>query len=173
MDERVPEYAQAREEAQKSIIRSKIQKLMSKKELKGSTFFNTILKNEDEFNKLHQDLKNVPEAQDKLKDMRLAWKNLINIGKPNSAAFRSQEGLDQSRDWMKAIMDNWNKLTGAKRNVAAIKFINSPDWEKGFAKIAEIKDKEKRIAALGRMMVHLTTKTGAASAVAKSQGSEE
>jgi len=169
MDEMVPEYAQARQEAQKSIIRSNIQKMMRKKELKGSTFFNTVLKNEDEFNKLHDSLKNVPEAQDKLKDMRLAWKNLIDIEKPKNKAFREETGLNQSRNWASKIVDMWNEMTGSKRNIAALRFIHSPDWDKGFRKIGQIKDLEKRKDAIADIIAKLVSAHGTATSQGKSE----
>jgi len=152
MDASVPAYKQAREEAQKSIIRSNLQKLMQKKELKGSTFYNTILKNDDQFNKLHDSLKNVPEAQDKLKDMKLAWKNLIDIEKPKNAAFRSETGLSQSRNAFSQILDMYNHMTGSGRNIQALKFIHSPEWDKGFAKIQEIQNTSKRRDAIAEML---------------------
>ena len=169
MDKSVPDYARAREEAQKSIIRSNIQKQLRKKEIKGSTFYNTILKNDDEFNKLNDSLKNVPEAQDKLKDMRLAWKNLIDIEKPKNKAFREETGLNQSRNWASKLVDMWNEMTGAKRNIQALKFIHSPDWDKGFDKIRQIKDKQKRNDALAELLGKLVSATG----TAESKGKQE
>jgi len=148
MDEGVPAYAKAREEAQKSIVRSNIQKAMRKKELKGSSFYNTLLKNDDEFNKLYDSLKNVPEAQDKLNDMKTAWKHLIDIEKPKNAAFRAETGLGQSRNIVSKLVDIWNEMTGAKRNIEALRFIHSPKWDKSFSEILEIKNEKQRKDAL-------------------------
>jgi hypothetical protein len=157
MDTNVPVYKQAREEAQKSIIRSNIQKAMKKKEIKGSTFFNTLLKNEDQFNDLRASLKNVPEAQDMLDDMRLAWKNLIDIEKPKNVAYRTETGLNQSRNATSKLIDLWTEMTGSKRNIEALRFIHSPDWDKAFARIAEIKDRSKRTEALTNLLAKLTS----------------
>jgi hypothetical protein len=157
MDEHVPSYRNYRQEAQKSIIRSNIEKAMKKKELKGSTFFNAILKNDSEFNKLRNDLKNVPEAQDMLDDMKLAWKNLINLEKPSGSAFRAESGLSQSRNLFSKIVDIYNEMTGGKRNVKALKFIHSPDWDKEFVKMQSIKDGRKRAEELANLLSRLTT----------------
>jgi hypothetical protein len=157
MDESVPAYKAARQEAQKSIIRSNISKAMSKKEIKGSNFYNTILKNEDQFKQLHDSLKNVPEAQAKLKDMRLAWKDLINLEKPRSASYTAEKGLDQSRARASELLNLWYEMTGSKRNLQALKFINSGEWDKSFAKIRQIKDESKRMDELASLFARLTT----------------
>lgn len=168
MDKGVPVYGKARQEAQKGIVRNKIEKAMSKKEIKGSTFFKTLLKNDEDYNKLRESLKNVPEAQDKLDDMRLAWKNLIDLQKPKDSAFRAETGLSQSRSWASVIVDVLHELTGSQRNIKALKFIHSPDWDKAFSKIQFIKDDGKRNEELANLLSKLVT----GGTVSKSQGSD-
>lgn len=157
MDNQVPDYKKAREEAQKSIVRSQIQKSLNKKEVTGSHFYNAFLANENKFKELHNSLRNIPEAQDKLNDMKLAWKNLINLEKPRSSSYRTESGLDQSRNWASKLIDQYNEITGAKRNIKALKFIHSPEWDKGFEKIQEIKDYSKRKDALANFVGQLTS----------------
>lgn len=157
MDDNEPVYAQARAEAQKSIVRSNLEKAMRKKELKGSDFFNTVIKNEHEFNKLLDSLKNVPEAQSKLRDMQLAWKNLINLSKPGNKAFREETGLNQSRNLPSKIVDMWAEITGERRNIKALNFIHSPDWDKAFNQLRAIKDEKERMNKLSQLMARLFT----------------
>lgn len=157
MDKSVPAYGEARAASQKGIIRSKIQKAMKNLEIKGSTFFNKVLKNDDEFNKLIKSLKNVPEAQKILSDMRLAWKNLINIEKPNSSAYKSETGLNQSRNILNKLLDMWQELTGARASKEAVKFIHSGQWDEGFATINKIRDEAKREGAIAQLFSKLTT----------------
>lgn len=157
MDTKAPVYKQAREEAQKSIIRNNLQKAMKKKELRGTDFYNTVLKNETEFNKLVEDLTNVPEAQAKLRDMRLAWKNLVNLKKGNTAAHQAETAIDQSRNWASVLIDMWNHLSGAKRNIKALQFIHGGKWDEGFKHIQEIKDANARNDALVDLMEKITS----------------
>lgn len=169
MDEVAPVYKTARQEAQKGIIRTQIQKLMKKKKMQGTPFFRAVLQNESEFKDLHDSLKNVPEAQRMLRDMKLSFKNLFDLEKPSSKAFRSQEGIDQSRKWSSDIVDLWNNITGSKRNLEALRFIHSPEWPKGFEKIRQIKDKQKRNDALAELLGRITAAGGTAETKGKGE----
>ena len=169
MDQMVPLYKTARAEAQKGIIRDKMEKALESKEIKGSHFYSKILTNETKFNRLKRSLKNVPEAQDMLQDMRDTWKDLINLESTKSGSHTAEKGLSQSRSIPHQLMDMYNELTGSKRNVEALKFINSPTWIKGFDDIAKMKNKVKRENALAEMLGTLTT----GKIVNKSQGSDK
>ena len=117
MDKSVPAYKQARAEAERSIVRSKIQKKMREEEVNGSTFFNKIIKNDSEYKKILHSLRNVPEAQGMLADMKSAWHSLINVEKPSTASYQSEKALNQSRNALEAIIQRYNQNFGKKKNV--------------------------------------------------------
>lgn len=144
MDEISPHYKKAREEAQRSIVRSQLQRKLVKTEGRGSDFYNKILKNDDEFDKLMVSLKNAPEAQDQLRDMKTAWKHLINPETPRGVYGKTETGLTQSRNWIDTILETWQNMTGNKKGVEATKFFNSPEWPKAFDRIQKLKDKDQR-----------------------------
>lgn len=152
MDTINPTYKTARQEAQKSITRSELQYALNTKEIKGTNFYNTVLRNENKFNDLMKKLKNVPEAQAKLRDMKLAWKNLINIEKPSGSAYREETGLNQSRQIVNKMLDIWTEMTGAKRNLKALKFIHSGEWDKSFKEVMKVKDKRGRDEKIAHLL---------------------
>lgn len=144
IDSSVPAYKEARMEAQKSIVRSQLQKAMNNKEIKGTTFYNTILKNDDKFNQIVSSLKNVPEAQEKLRDMKKAWKDLINIETPRSAAGRSESNTSAARDTIQHIFDLVEEATGSKRNKEALAYIHGGEWHKDIDEISKLKSRKER-----------------------------
>lgn len=169
MDSSNPNYKIAREEAQKSIIRSQLQKSLNTSEIKGTNFYNKILRNENKFNDLINSLKNVPEAQSKLRDMRLAWKNLINVETPRAASGKAETSMSAPREAIRALIDIFHEVVGSKRNLEALKFIHSGEWEKQFKNIASIKDKQKRTDELINMLGRLTS----SQMISNSQGRED
>ncbi|HXK00699.1 MAG TPA: hypothetical protein VNF93_02295 [Buchnera sp. (in: enterobacteria)] len=151
LDENNPTYKQAREEAQKKIIRRKMEEKLKTGEINGKEFYKKFIKNENKFNELHDSLKNVPDAQQKLKDMKNAWHSLINLEKPSSSSFRSESALDQARGWINEIYENLHELVGSQRNVKAIEYIRSDDWIKDLKNINLEKNsyqKEKKLSDL-------------------------
>lgn len=128
MDKSNPSYEKARNEAQKSILRSQIQRKLKSTSIRGTDFYNKILKNPDEFKKLHDSLKNVPEAQNQLSDMRLAWEHLINIETPRSAAGKAEMNTRAARDAVTKIIDIYHEITGTKKQKQALKYIHSDQW---------------------------------------------
>ena len=152
MDKAVPEYKQARSEAQKSIIRSQIEKKLGTSEINGKNFFNKIIKNENKLNELHKSLKNVPEAQSMLMDMKNAWHSLINIEKPSTASYQSEKAINQARGSLQKAFEMWNQLTGKKKNLEAVKFIRSDKWVKKLQQSKESGDKNRLENTLSDIM---------------------
>lgn len=141
MDNASPNYKQAREEAQRKIIRRQLETKLKTSEIKGTEFYKKIIKNENKFNDLHSSLKNVPEAQSMLKDMKTAWNSLINVDKPSSSSYQAEKAISQSRNYLDATLEMWNKLTGKKKNVESVKFIRGDAWVK---KLKEAKKSGKK-----------------------------
>jgi hypothetical protein len=131
MDKSAPVYAKARAEAQRSIVRSTIEKKLKKEEIRGSEFFKKIIENDQEYNKTLSSLKNVPEAQAQLRDMKDAWHSLINVEKPSTSSYQSEKGLNQARGSLQKIMEVYNSMFGKKKNLESVKFVrNMEQWTK-------------------------------------------
>lgn len=159
MDEAVPAYKQARNEAQRSIVRSNIQKVLNKKEVKGSTFFDSLLKNDEKYNQLLSSLKNVPEAQDKIRDMKTGWKNLINIETPRAAAGKSETSMNLARDSIAHLATLWDEMTGSTRNKEALKYIHSGKWQYDLPEIVATKNKDQRLQKYSKLLGKLVGAT--------------
>ena len=131
MDSASPVYKEARSEAERSITRSTIQKKMREEEIRGLDFYNKIIKNDAEYKKLLHSLRNVPEAQAKLRDMKQAWHSLVNIEKPGTASYQSEKALNQARNMIDKVIEKGNQLFGKKKNLESVKFMRDMDlWAK-------------------------------------------
>jgi hypothetical protein len=76
-------------------------------------------------------LKNVPEAQAQLRDMKDAWHSLINVEKPSTSSYQSEKGLNQARGSLQKIMEVYNSMFGKKKNLESVKFVrNMEQWTK-------------------------------------------
>lgn len=143
LDQAVPGYKSARNLAERKIARESIEKKLKKSEVSGSEFFKKIIENDQEFNKKFKSLRNVPEAQSQLKDMKEAWHSLINVEKPGTAAYQSEKSINQARGSLQRIENIWRQLTGKKKNVEAIKFIRSNKWVEELKEASKSKDKNR------------------------------
>jgi len=155
MDNSSPIYKQAREQAQRKIIRSQIEKKLKTSEIKGTEFYKKIIKNENEFDKLHNSLKNVPEAQQMLQDMKLVFKNLINVEKPSTASYQSEKALNQARNWMDKLLEIKRQLFGKKKNLESVKFIRGDSWVKQLRDAQKTGKKENVENAVNDIMMKI------------------
>lgn len=173
MDNISPDYKAARAEAQKSILRSQLQKKLVSTKGRGTDFYNKILKNDDEFDKLMKGLKNAPEAQDQLRDMKIAWEHLINPETPRGVYGKNETGLAQARNWYNIILEKWQDATGNKQGVEATKFFNSPEWPKAFENIQKLKDKDQKAKEVVQLLGKLSSmKAGSTAADVMSRRKE-
>lgn len=157
LDKGSPDYAIARQEAQKRITRNKIKKYMKNENIKGSVFYKKVLENDENFEGLLSSLKNVPEAQNQLKDMRLAWKNLINIETPRGAAGKEENSMTRARATVQALEDIFYNMTGQKTNIKGLNFIHNPKWIDEFNSIYKMKNKENRTAKYANLIGKIGT----------------
>lgn len=156
MDEKVPEYKIARQEAQREIIRTQMEEKLGNKQITGANFYKAFLENDNNFDRLVKQLKNVPDAQNMLRDMKLSWKELANPEKAKNRAFRSETGLGERRNPITQIVDLWNDLMGQKSNIEALKFIHGGEWHKELDAIQHMKDVKKRNASAANLFSKLT-----------------
>ena len=152
MDAQAPEYAQARMEAEKQITRREIEKAMKKKPITGGNFFNKFLANDDTFNELLIKVRNVPEAQQHLKDMKLAWEHLIGQETPRAAAGSAARSMSTGREGMSAFWNIYKDVIGAPRDIERANFIHDPDWWDKFDEVMKYKTRGERADKLGQLI---------------------
>lgn len=152
MDRAVPDYKKARELSELKSTRSDIKKKMKEEEIGGSSFFNKFIKNDIEYNRINEKLRNRPKAQKMLSDMKDAWHSLINIEKPSSSSYQSEKGFDQARGWINNALEVWSELTGKKKNLEAVKFIRSDKWVKELQNASKSGDKNRLENTLSGIM---------------------
>ena len=128
MDKIEPVYGQAREYAQRNILRDQIEKKIPNEKIRGSDFYRIFLANEHKFNKLNSDLKNVPSAQQQLKDMRLVFEDLVNPVSVRTAKGMSKVSTSSNRNIKDVMLDWAHRLEGSRSDLAAVNLMTHPKW---------------------------------------------
>jgi hypothetical protein len=118
----------------------------------GSAFYDKILKSDRSFNQFLTALKGNPAAQQKLVDMRTTFKNLIEPVSAKTAARLSKSSLDVPRSTYEAALNAAKNFLGGKYDQAAIKFITSNQWDKGFQAVKKIGNRSERAAKMGALL---------------------
>lgn len=144
MDEEVPAYKQARDAAQRKIVHGKIMERMNKKPVSGKNFYREFLSNENKFNDLLHDVRNVKGADQVLKDMKLNWDNLIGYDTPATAAGMTAKHTNTARNDFQKFWNEFKDMFGAPRDVERAAFIQDPDWWKQFDEVIKYKSKLER-----------------------------
>lgn len=156
LNESNPLYKEAKRLAQPRIVRENIERKMNKMpdDYTAKNFYNAFLNRRKSYNELMRETTNFPEAQQHIKNMRAAWKHLSNTKTVSQGEAQAKSGISQDRDHFKAILQAIKSLSSAKGDVKSIKYIYSPDWEKGFDRIMKEKEKSKR----NKKLIDLFTK---------------
>ena len=152
MDELNPAYTEARALAQRAIVSKQMKKQINKAPLRGTNFFKAFLQNPDKFNELNQKLKNVPEAQRQLSDMRLAFEHLINPDSPRSAAKLKSTFMSDPKGLIKEGLKYLGVMQGGHYDKAAIELISNPKWAEEIRKIPELNSNSAKTQALANLI---------------------
>lgn len=146
------------------IVRNEIDRRldMVKGERTGSSFYSEILSRERDFKMFDNALAKDPVSRRKLRAMKNAFKDLINLDTAKGAAGRAQANLDAPRSATQWAVDKARGIAGGRHDKAAAKFLTSPDWDDQFRVImrtAKTKDaKARRLAGLlGRISAQQAT----------------
>lgn len=141
-----PYYDAATKAAQPKIVRQNIEDKFNRSEgdYTGKNFYNKFLNLKKPYKDLLQDTNNFPEAQESIKNMRAGWKHLSNVKTVSQGEAQAKSAISDTRDPIKAIKENMKHLAGSKQDIDRIDAIYSKDWDKGFHKIAQIKDQKQR-----------------------------
>lgn len=147
MDLLSPEYKEARGLHERKEMRDTLESVFNKKGERTGTNFYKALNDEKKFNETMHHLRNVPEAQEKLKDMRLIFKNLIGSPSIKGAAMLEKTSMNKSRSSSQDIIHMLeNKLTQGRYDKELIDFITNPNWDEMMKDINKISNGQKRMA---------------------------
>ena len=149
MDQAVPGYAKARELAQRKIIRRQIRNKLKKDEISGTELYKKILTNDIEYDELHNSVKNIPEAQQQLSDMKKSFKSLINLKTATAEAAQKENFWNSARSSVMQIYQSAKDLLGVSDSEKAIKYLNNREW---FDDLVSAKTKKEKNEILGDIM---------------------
>jgi len=158
-------YGQARGLAERDIARSNLEDAFNSKPMNAENF-SKYLQNKETYNELKGHLRDIPEAQSQLDDLKTITDKL-NQFKINQAASREGRevlkgpGLEKVSDiWNKPISKTFNKIWGNRYDKAMADLITNPNWANELKNISKINQKEK----LASSLVNLIGKAGSQSA---------
>lgn len=150
MDTINPIYKQARNLAERQITRRNLENSINESQLKGRTYFTKDLMNDQKFDDLLLNLRNVPDAQKQAKDFRDVFSVLIDSDKtPRSGAKLAETGMSFARSsgqWWDRFLQ---KLQGGHYDMAMAKLMTDPQWKTKVAKakaMAQPNEKARYIA---------------------------
>lgn len=161
IDQFDPRYKEARALSERKITREKLEKAFDKADPSGKSFYKALA-SQEKFDKLLHNLRNVPEAQARLKDMRMLFKDLINPPSIRGAAALESTSMNKSRSSVQSIAHGLeNMLTKGKYDKEMIDFITNPSWDKMMANLNKVSDKQLRMALFGEMVGKALAQTAA------------
>lgn len=147
MDAISPQYKEARALEERKFARRDLEKAFDKTNINSGFAFYKSLRSKEEFDKILKHLRNVPEAQQNLKDMRELFKDFRDVSTVKRVTGLEQVGMKQERNTINKLVNIFeNMFTKGKFDKEAINFITSKDWNKQLEEINKISDKRKRMA---------------------------
>lgn len=166
LDEISPEYRQARQLAERGIVRKEIEELFNKKDETGTNLFKTLLSNKKDYRNLQERFKrleekastpdqkqNMKDAQQQLEDMRLIFGRLINIPTAKTAEALARTSMSKDRSDTQTVMRYIKELlSGGRYDKAAVELMTNPKWADELDKVSEITKKDKLLAAFHNLL---------------------
>ena len=146
-DTLVPQYKQARQQAERKIARRNLESKLNEADIKGTNFFRKALQNDKNFDEVMHSVRNAPGAQQQLKDMRLVFRDLINPPTVRTAAGLAKTSMTKERSSTQAWINQLKEIyTNGKYDKAAIELITNPKWADRLHAAAQATSKEKSIS---------------------------
>lgn len=147
--EKTSAYKEARALEERKFVRKELEEAFDKTDINSGHAFYKALNSKENFAELMHHLRNVPEAQAKLKDMRELFKTFRKESTTNKVRGLEQVGMKQDRNDVTAMLQKLeNTFTGGKFDKEMIEFITSADWDKQLSEINKISDSQKRMAKI-------------------------
>jgi hypothetical protein len=161
-----PEYRQARQLAERGIVRREIEDLFNKKDETGKNLFTALLSNKRDYKNLQSKFKRLEEtgstpeqiesmkkAQQQLEDMKLVFERLIPIPTARTAAALGRQNAAKEGNLTGTMKQYLHQLLQSdKYDVAAVRLITNPKWADELDKLGEITKKDKLIAAFHNLL---------------------
>lgn len=148
-DSAAPIYKKARQEAERQITRRTLESKLNEEDIRGTNFYRKVLQNDKNYEETMHSLRNVPIAQQQLKDMRLVFKDLINPPTVRTAAGLAKNSMTKERSSAQAYANQLKEIfTQGKYDKAAIELITNPRWSEKLHAAATATSKEKQAAKL-------------------------
>lgn len=159
--DKVGSYKEARYLSEREKTREGLEKAFNKKEMTGMNMYN-ILKDKNKFDKLQTSLRGVPEAQKRLEDMKLAFKNIITVPTARTASALEKTSMTKPRNDVGSMAIALKEaLSAGKFDKSAVELLTNPKWEKQLHDLAtKATPTEKRISKF----IDLIGKAGAQTA---------
>lgn len=168
-DSAAPQYKEARSLAEREIARNKIEEAFNRDPMTGSSFAK-FLKNGNKYEKLLHNLRNVPEAQAQLKDMKQVFGRLINIPTAKNAEALRRTSMSESRSDTQDIKGLLKELmSGNKYDKTAVELITDPKWADQLKELKNTSGTQKFVKAFS----DIVGKAGAQGAAQKSKRKDE
>jgi len=73
---------------------------------------------------------------------------------------QAKSAIDNARNLGSYFITLVKNMAGSKGDISRLKFIYSPDWEKGFAERARIADKSQRMKEISQYVTDTALKAG-------------
>lgn len=152
MDKINPTYETARNIAERDFTRQTLENVFDKKDVNANNFFG-FLKSNKKFNDIYNRLDAFPKAQQKLKDMRLLFGDLISQDPSiRSVAKGKRQHYIDPREMMESLSQYVNELTGKKHDVAMVNLMTDPDW---ISKVSQVKAPMQREELIGALLKNI------------------
>ena len=146
LDLHSPDYPEARALSERKHIREQLEKAFDRKAMTGTNFYKAI-ENKQKYDQIMHGLRNVPEAQQKLSDMKLLFNDLMSPPTIKTAKGQEERHMFSERNPGEfAVNALKNMLGGQKYDKEMVDLITSKDWPQHFKRIQEMTDKQQKIA---------------------------
>jgi hypothetical protein len=132
-------YKEARSLEERKFTRQTLQDAFDKSDIKSGHAFYKVLNSKKGFDDLMHHLRDVPEAQTTLKDMRELFKDFRKESTINKVRGLEQVGMKQDRNNLAAMLHFLeDKLAGGKHDKEAIEFITDKNWADRLRKVNKL-----------------------------------
>ena len=149
MDEVAPDYKDARALSERQITRRNIEKKVNDEQLTANNFYRKILANTDNYEKLQRSLRNVPEAQTQLRNMKIAFKNISAPVTPQGATAMARSNVNQERNSLKTLPRLIDEaLTQSRADKEGVNLIFSRKWEQALKDLPKASNTQKAASAI-------------------------
>lgn len=147
LDSLSEDYAKGRALAELSKTKKNLAKKLNDADIRG-TNIQKVLRNDDKFNELMHSLRNMPQAQNKLKKMREVTRGLINPITPRTAVGYGTTGMYEGRNTATALAHEWmlklsDTLRGGSQSEKLAELLTNPEWDKELSRILALTKGEK------------------------------